>query len=207
MKKSGFTLSELLVALAVVGIVAAIVSPIINNILPDKNKVAVLKLHKLITDLNEQLLDNPTYYYALKDAKCEGLACTDAALDDTTIKTTHKYSKLLQKHLQLKKTGTTSFTTIDGYVWKFSNSSANFAHKTNKYAILEIDTDPSRAGSTIYSSTNTKKIDTFRFKINPDGSVEGDDSLTKAYLRNPHKLNDRKADYDVAKSLEPEPEE
>jgi hypothetical protein len=103
--------------------------------------------------------------------------------------------------------GSTITNTNCVAVGKNANSSANFAHKTNKYAILEIDTDPSRAGSTIYSSTNTKKIDTFRFKINPDGSVEGDDSLTKAYLRNPHKLNDRKADYDVAKSLEPEPEE
>ena len=41
MKKYGFSLSEILVALAVVGIVAAIITPMSSAILPDKNKVEV----------------------------------------------------------------------------------------------------------------------------------------------------------------------
>lgn len=201
MKKSGFTLSELLVALVIIGVVGAITSPIINNLLPDKNKVAVLKLHKVITDINEQLLNNPTYYYT--DGSCHGFTCIQEAMDYKDATGVDKYSLLLQKHLQLKSdVNATSFTTIDGNVWTFDTSSANFDNPEANYTIFQVDIAPNKSGSTIYSASNKKNIDTFRFKVNPDGSVDGDDSLTKAYLQNPYKLNDRKADYNKAGDLE-----
>ena len=199
MKKSGFTLSEILVALVIIGVVSAIASPIISNLLPDKNKVAVLKIHKMVTDINEQLLNNVSYYYS--NDSCKGLACTQEAPAVSGAKDADKYSLLLQKHLQVKSSASaTLFTTADGNVWTFMTDMANF--KDDSYAIFQVDVNPDKTDSIVYSSDNTKNIDTYRFKVNPNGSVEGCDSLTKAYLKNPHKLNDRKADYDEAADIE-----
>ena len=41
----------------------------------------------------------------------------------------------------------------------------------------------------------------FSFNIDINGAVTGRDALTKAYLENPSKLNDKKADYARAKAL------
>ena len=43
MGKRGFTLSELLIVLAVTGIVAAIILPVIDGLMPDKTKINYLK--------------------------------------------------------------------------------------------------------------------------------------------------------------------
>ena len=63
MKKYGFSLSEILVALAVVGIVAAIITPMSSAILPDKNKVEVLKAYNALSETTQNLLNNNMIYY------------------------------------------------------------------------------------------------------------------------------------------------
>ena len=57
MRKMGFTLSEVLIALTIIGVVAAISAPLVNNVIPDKNKAIVLKAHKTISDINSEILD------------------------------------------------------------------------------------------------------------------------------------------------------
>jgi len=47
MKKLGFTLSEIIVTLCIIGVVAAITAPLIENLVPDKNKMMVLKYYKM----------------------------------------------------------------------------------------------------------------------------------------------------------------
>ena len=42
MKKFGFTLAEIMIALSIVGVMAAVVGPAITNLAPDKNKVIYL---------------------------------------------------------------------------------------------------------------------------------------------------------------------
>ena len=39
MKRKGFTLAEVLVSLGIIGVVAAMVSPTMNKIIPNKEKV------------------------------------------------------------------------------------------------------------------------------------------------------------------------
>ena len=58
MKKQAFTLSEILISLTIIGVVAAITSPLISGIIPDKDKVAVLKVYKTVTELNQTLLND-----------------------------------------------------------------------------------------------------------------------------------------------------
>ena len=45
MKKSGFTLAEVLISLCIVGILAAIMMPMVNKYRPDENKVRFLQMY------------------------------------------------------------------------------------------------------------------------------------------------------------------
>lgn len=45
MKKSGFTLAELLISLGIVGVIAAVTLPLMGKIMPDVNKAMYLKAH------------------------------------------------------------------------------------------------------------------------------------------------------------------
>jgi hypothetical protein len=52
-----------------------------------------------------------------------------------------------------------------------------------------------------YNSDSCPKPTAFVFKVDSLGHVYGYDKLTKAYLKNPTKMNDKKHDYEVADTL------
>lgn len=196
MKKFGFTLSEILLALAIIGVVSAITAPMVSGLFPDKDKVKVLKTYKLITDITNEMLEDRSLYFP---SSCIGLACTEAPSnpDYSTISGNAKYAQLLAAHLELMtdavvKTGNiVDFTTQDGVYWLVTPD-------TNGYSVL-VDIDPSEAGSNkTYTTSDTP--DRFQFAVDNNGRVTGVDELTKAYLANPYKINDKKKDYATAKS-------
>ena len=63
MNKRGFTLAEVLISLGIVGVCAAILSPAIVNIMPDKNKTRVLQYYSAISNANVELLNDDEIYY------------------------------------------------------------------------------------------------------------------------------------------------
>ena len=62
--KKGFTLAELLVTLGTIGVLAAITAPMITGLMPDKNKMMVIKAYKTLSDINQELLDDPSIYFS-----------------------------------------------------------------------------------------------------------------------------------------------
>ena len=50
MIKKGFTLQELLITLAIIGVVAAIVGPGIVGLMPSKSKAMYLKAYNILTN-------------------------------------------------------------------------------------------------------------------------------------------------------------
>lgn len=206
MKKLGFTLSEVIIALGIVGIVATITTPMISSLIPDKNKALVLKTYKIISGINEDLLNTPAYYLApTKDQAsldyCIKLGCTQPpkleGLTGNEFSGTNKYPRLLAYHLDTEGAVTSSkFVTIDKAVWTFSG-----AHTaTGGNVEITVDFNGDKGPNAVFSSSN-KKPDRFKFKVDVHGGVTGADPLTKAYLANPYKLNDRANDYKNA--LEP----
>lgn len=199
MKRKGFTLSELIVALGIIGVVAAVAAPMINGIIPDKDKVLVLKVKRELSLINSDLLNNPTYYpkYDSTGTKKIGLDNTDISSDwpsSMDYTASNKYPLLVASQLSLTGDPATDgekiiiFRTNDGLSWKFDTTTA-------PPYILTVDKDGFYVGK---NSSAVKNADQFVFNIDTRGNVTGADALTRAYLNNPHKLNDRKADYKAA---------
>ena len=116
MKKSGFTLAELCITLAIVGVVAVLAAPSISALMPDSNKTKVVDLYNRIADANAELVNNPDYFLEVDEKgtvpdennptaqvgdgipDCIGLACPRAALSEYNDKP-NKYATLLAEKL------------------------------------------------------------------------------------------------------------
>ena len=195
MKKLGFTLAEIIIAVAVVGAIAAVSIPLVNTVIPDGKKVQVLKTYKQLISLNQELLSSPSIY--VESNGCIGLGCTQKPLGwspananlGNYVKDGTKYIAILADFLNATEFDFSSkvpnFTTRDGVVWSLS--------KEKDLYILTIDIDSS--GDDCTHSDKCENPDQFKFLINPMGKVFGGDSLTITYLANPHKLSDRKNDF------------
>lgn len=204
MKKIGFTLAEVLVALTIIGVLAAITAPMLDSIIPDKNKVKVLKAYTTISKINQDLLNDPSLYMTdNNDPPCEGLACTDAPSDPRYrgINGARKYGSLVRQKMNISAFAVVPngvgemFTTADGIQWTIRYEGANDHHIT-----IDLDTD-SNSNCSFDTCANGTKPDRFEFTVLDNGTVRGRDSLTKAYLMNPNKLNDKSTDLAKAREL------
>lgn len=205
MKKQGFTLSEVIVALAIVAVVAVITAPILGGIIPDKNKVAVLKVYKTISEINSELLNNPMIYRkgSCEDPNqpgvmldCEGLNFDLQPManpyDDARYSGNSKYPLLLASKLDTVEdvNGNTlpiNFTTSDGIVWSIDGGAGTY--------IIDIDLN----GDNGPNCSECRNADQYSFNIDNNGRITCDDALSQAYITNPYKLNDKKADYAAAR--------
>ena len=80
MKKIGFTLQEVLISMAIVGIVAALTVPAVMNMMPDETKTKYMKAYSALTSITNDLLSDNTIYWTEYDnagvQRCIGMACT-----------------------------------------------------------------------------------------------------------------------------------
>lgn len=196
MKKFGFTLAEMVIAIAVVGVLAAASVPLVNSIIPDREKVQVLKAHKQIQSINQEIISNPSIYDP-NDQQRQGFLNTDRplgwrpnndALFGPTRTPNRKYSAILADYLKGENYNINngSFTTPDGMLWTVANANRGIIQVT-------VDVNGAQGNNCSY---NCNSPDTFLFSVTAtNGQVEGIDSLTRAYLANPYRLSDRKNDY------------
>lgn len=203
MKKFGFTLTELLITLGIVGVVSALVGPALVNIMPDKNKAMFLKNYKELSVINQKLLDDNTIYYSnftlssdgfRKIASCYGLECESTPLRSpyTNYSGNTKYPYLLANHLGIDSPNSTSFTTSDQTVWNVTrNSSGNYT------IVLKVD----GIGSDCIYSSSCLKPKKFQLNVDRYGHITPGDALSEAYLLNKTKLNNKKADLEKAAEI------
>lgn len=204
MRKSAFTLSELLIVLGVIGVVAAITAPILSNVMPDKNKMNVLKTYKVIADINEDLFDDPSLSWQIDadgQASMEGFLCATPPVNPKYTDAVYsvaetKYPYLLANKLELSTNPSSNgsvvnFSTTDGKEWNVEKVTTGFK--------ITVKMDASSTKNCVYSST-CKRPDTFEFIVDQGGDITGGDGLTQAYLQNKTKLNDKKNDYSNASS-------
>lgn len=216
MKKQGFTLTEVLITLGIIGIVAALSAPALDGLMPDKRKAAVLKANKLITEITQEILTDEALFMVVYNDKaypCVGLGCQDKPVDPAFNKEVFsgrtKYGNILAKKMELNDTITSKdnivkFTTKDGIYWEVTTKAPKNDDKAElvySTATITIDIDGKDKGKNSKYSATVDKPDQFIFYVDTFGRVTAGDALTKAYFENPLNMNDKKVDKKRAKEL------
>ena len=212
MKKHGFTLAELIITLSIIGIAAALLVPALSNLVPDKNKIEVIKYKALIENTINEMLNDPQLN---NPVPCIG--------DDGAVRIGDNGRPLMCR--QGTNTACADFTCINNGVNILLDRLDDSLYSTNHFLIQ--DRSESRGGDNnspewlIYSvgvdldlgngrrrSANNENdyrmVDTFFFGIDGTGTVVAADPLTDAYLRNPFNMSDRKRDFAKAAELSDE---
>ena len=182
MKKFGFTLAELLVSLTVIAIAATMMASLSGNLMPDKNKVKVLKFHSAISNALESMFNNENLYHPGQRiegnqvvASCEGVECFE------------NFRGLLFERVP---------ESFMGGTWNIVENEDG-----NNYTIT-LDVNPNNNGQTSYTAeVDVRDIDSFVLNLDKYGELTPGDNLTRAYLENPLNLKSRKEDLAKAESL------
>ena len=185
MKKFGFTLAELLVSLTVIAIAATMMASLSGNLMPDKNKVKVLKFHSAISNALESMFNNENLYHPGQRiegnqvvASCEGVECF-GNFDD--------FQNLLIARVP---------QSFMGGTWDIAENENHTGY------IITLDIDPNNATQTSYTTeVDVRDIDSFVLNLDKYGELTPGDNLTRAYLENPLNLKSRKEDLAKAESL------
>ena len=221
MKKLGFTLSELLVAIGVVAVGAALVAPTVSNIVPDKNKIKVINCYNKISEINQKLLNAPDLFatkYVYEDGKrilkSFGLADENVPLryqndllfhltyQDAKYSSSNKYRNIFSEMLTGEKYPDSGGIKLeDGSVLEIKTREYN--PNTTPITIMipiTFDIDGKDKGKNCSYDANTcKKPDIFKFKVDESGNVTAGDAMTDAYLTTIGKSNSQKDDKELAK--------
>ena len=132
MNKNGFTLSEVLITLGIVGVIAAITVPSFIGNRPSENKLKLLKAHSALTSIIADVIDDETLYYVTNPANpCIGLQCNGGDINPVQgaripevkddVNANEKLARIVAS--RVSKTGdincnnnTCTFTTTDGKI-------------------------------------------------------------------------------------------
>jgi len=187
MLKKGFTLQELLITLAIIGIVAAVTAPSIKNLIPNENKVKYMKAYSTLTSLTNEIVGDSSYYwteYSSSVQICKGLGCTNNINQDDFDRLTIAHPELLAENNGIL--GRVSFGDlkgVSGYYGSFGQggyTSLGWTSGTNmhvndaKFPIifaskLNLQTDPvCTSVSSSESSCTFKTVDGFEWTIKSD---------------------------------------
>lgn len=209
MKKNGFTLTELLITIGIVGLVATLVTPALRNIMPDKYKFKVLDYYNLIDSAASDLLADKVLYNGLRvtgdvnepfDRDCDGFECdmvpTTRYYDEhASITNENKFQVLMQEKLGIDR-DTNLYK--DGSEWILrpaiepqSIQGVVINEGEEGYYHIFIDLEPDNPDSCQVSNNRVLgKKDAcsnptqYSFIVDEYGNVSGRDLLTQVYLEN-----------------------
>ena len=162
-KLKGFTLSEILIAMLVLGIIIAASVPVILQMSPNKNAIMMKKAYYTTETIIESLINDTTYY----PDDSNGFTNTDKVkVAGTTIETTvsSKLACLFASKLNIKQdlaqvcNGSISLvTTMDGMDWDLSG----LINATTNYLRIDVDGEDNGLGQFYVNSATCDAIYTW----------------------------------------------
>ena len=84
MKRLGFTLSELLIVLGITGVVAALILPALNGLMPDKTKMMYLKVYDELSEGIGELASDTSLFPVCIESGSETIGCNEHPLLNTS---------------------------------------------------------------------------------------------------------------------------
>lgn len=191
MKKQGFTLAELMIALGIIGVAAALMAPALRDIMPDKYKIRVLNYYGEISHVTTGLIMDKAAYYAplatvggvpvldengKPKRSCIGLACEGASRTPyPAYSGATKYQNLLYNQL-----GIEGGKYRDGSTWSVTGSGGSYT--------ITIDADGSSKGKNCMAPS-CRKPDKFKFTVDKYGNVVPADPMSAIYVKHSDRLN------------------
>lgn len=203
MKKiRGFTLTELMVALAVIGIITAIVTPAVMKIKPNKNKMMTKKAYYTAENIINSLVNNQLFYPDMSDVcyddslknEANGIYCalgfdyTEEVkdIDGETYSGSLKFPQLFASRLNIQSGQTDTqanlqagVTTTDGMTWYLPT----WANKSQDSHEIKVDVNGAGKGPDCTQDAegcSADDFDSFRIVVYPDGRMKIHDSDSKA---------------------------
>lgn len=198
----GFTLSELLIAIGVLGILCALILPMIAGTTPNQNKLMMKKAYNIFTNVTKELINDsvhyPVYYGICPDNNTDGYLGFDCGTsnsklpylfsaqltlakgripDENTLKTNSDYSKSGTANCLGTGSSCFVFETNDGIVWVFPKDTFTKGSYTDSILIgvdVNGDRDPNcyQGSNTTECKDKDDNFDQFRIELFADGTVK-----------------------------------
>lgn len=211
MRKKAFTMAEVMVVMAVLGILAAVMIPTIIKIRPNQNKIMFKKAYYVTERVVNELV-NDDALYADTDTLRPGFLNEDAPTDFPTISSVTKFCKLFANKLNTMGTPDCSigksspiaagalnpnsgnFTTNDGITWHLPTDAygggTTTTFKKDFTRIITVDVNGTStynaktSPNCIYvSATVCPDPDQFQIKVQHDGKIFIDGTKEIEYLK------------------------
>lgn len=200
-KKTAFTLGEVLVTLAVLGVLASIMLPIIGSARPNKHKSLFKKAYYVAERMVYELVNDENLYPSVSGTNgfdsvgaIEYLGQTYGSEDDADkqkskfcdifarkVNTTSDAANCDSNHTTF--TQNPSFKTTDGITWYMPNT--NFSTTPQ---IIKIDVNGETEPNCTYDSSTCIDPDRFEIKVEVDGKMYVDGVKEKEYLESNNSL-------------------
>lgn len=189
-KKFAFTLGEVLVTLMIVGVIAALIIPIIKNVQPDRQKLMFKKAYTTVERVVTELI-NDDYLYSETSDDVGFDNTNDVEVNGETYGGDSKFCRLFSMKVNVIDNdaircpgnvgaagafGNPSFTTTDNVA--FYLPSTTFAAD----AQITVDTNGEKEPNCRYSA-NCEKPDIFDIFVQADGRIYVTGDLERDYLK------------------------
>ena len=198
MKKNGYTLTEAVIALGIVGVLASMIGPMVNKFKPDVNKVMFLKTYDSICEVVKNIVNNNILYPEPEDSITIGeysiskdVIIEYPLLDNSSVTWNgksypatpegNKFCELLADGLNktLDSKGYSDFYTPNGVHFKVTPA-LDLVSSTYKTTI-EFDVNGEKSPNSPYKVEVTN-ADQFTLYVTADGRVLPGDELAELYL-------------------------
>ena len=190
-KKRAFTLGEVLVTLMIVGVIAALIIPIIKNAQPDKQKLMFKKAYTNVERVVTELVNDDDLYPDVGDYM--GLDNTNAVtVNDISYSGNTKFCQLFAMTINVVDDENINCLATPGGNGTYNEPSFITADSVAYYlpstsfdanATITVDTNGDKEPNCFYNATSCKKPDMFEILVGPDGKVGVEGDLEKEYLQ------------------------
>lgn len=209
MKKQAYTLAEVLVTFGIIGVIAAILLPAINNMMPDENKVMYLKTYDTLSEMIVNLASSSQIYPACDSTN--NINCSTNPLLNTNIPMVapfagnDRYSgsvklcNLIAYGMGVADADVScsagsydytdntfknnlSFTTKNGMQWKVVQQFYQVSGGLAQFQTdIYVDINGNKGSNCMYSDV-CQKPDIFKFMVAANGKVVSADPMGRNYV-------------------------